>query len=90
MSINTLMDYKKLKKNRVTARTVIAPCNPRDIRYCENRKMYVVNYVLKTGGVVKGYRISFKSYSDAYTQMNTARTQQGFQALPPFKKYQGE
>jgi hypothetical protein len=88
MSINSVIKYPKPRPHY--NRTIIAPCNPIDIKYCSTKKVYIVNYLLKTGHLLRAYRISFKSYADAYTQMNTARIQQGFQTLPPFKKYQGE
>ena len=68
-------------------RTIIAPCNPKDIRYHDGK--YFVNYVLMSSGEAKPHTLSFKSYANAYLAMNSARLTQGFKALPPFKTYRG-
>ena len=86
MSINTFMKYPASNKNRY--KTIITPCNPRDIKFYAGK--YYVNYVLLNAyGEATPRRVSFKTYSNAYLAMNEARVTQGFQKLPPFKPFRG-
>jgi len=87
MSINTIMNYKKIKQRK--DRTVIAPCNPKDIKYCSIRNEYAVNYLVKIDNRCKAITLFFHSYEQAYIQMNIARKLQGFKKLPTFKTYKG-
>ena len=85
MSLNSIMNYKAFKR---ASKPVIAPCNPKDIKFHDGK--YFVNFVLLTlQGHITPHTISFKSYANAYLKMNQARKLQGFKALPPFKPYRG-
>ena len=85
MSINTLLDYSKIRKER--NRTIIAPANPRDIRYSDGK--YFINYVVCVDGRIKAISLPFSTYAKAYAQMNEARVLQGFQPLSALKEYKG-
>ena len=89
MSINTLLPSFIKKYDN----TVIAPCNPKDIRYCEDNNglsVYILNYVVRlSNGRVKPMKDTFHSYKEAYVRVNEVRTFQGFDKLPPFKPYKG-
>ena len=82
---NQLLDYSKLRMKRDT--TVIAPANPRDIRYSDGK--YYVNFVICVNNKVRPNTVAFDTYPKAYAYMNQARVWQGFKPLSDLKEYKG-
>lgn len=84
--IENKSETRKVKVKSTYTRTIITPTEPKDIFFGEFS--YTVRYVVLEDSKAKAKYYVTTTYEEAYEMMNKARVEQGYEPLPPYKRWE--